>query len=125
MKLYAGLDLHSNNNVIVIVNESDQVVFRRRQANVASVILQSLEPFQAELAGVVVESTYNWYWLVDALMKAGYRVRLANRFTVELPEDQRARLRGSRADVSTSGTVDGHQRQSAGDEHAGGRTRAD
>jgi hypothetical protein len=41
MKLYAGLDLHSNNNVIVIVNESDQVVFRRRQANVASVILQS------------------------------------------------------------------------------------
>jgi transposase len=78
MKLYAGLDLHSNNNVIVIVNESDQVVFRRRQANVASVILQSLEPFQTELAGVVVESTYNWYWLVDALMKAGYRVRLAN-----------------------------------------------
>ena len=61
MKLYAGLDLHSNNNVIVILNESDQVVFRRRQANVASVILQSLEPFQAELAGVVVESTYNWY----------------------------------------------------------------
>jgi len=78
MKLYAGLDLHSNNNVIVILNASDQVVFRRRQANVASVILQSLEPFRAELAGVVVESTYNWYWLVDELMKAGYRVHLAN-----------------------------------------------
>jgi len=26
----------------------------------------------------VVESTYNWYWLVDELMKAGYRVHLAN-----------------------------------------------
>jgi transposase len=26
----------------------------------------------------VVESTYNWYWLVDALMEAGYRVHLAN-----------------------------------------------
>jgi transposase len=27
---------------------------------------------------VVVESTYNWYWLVDGLMEAGYRVHLAN-----------------------------------------------
>jgi hypothetical protein len=26
----------------------------------------------------VVESTYNWYWLVDALMEAGYAVHLAN-----------------------------------------------
>ena len=28
--------------------------------------------------GLVVESTYNWYWLVDALMEAGYPVHLAN-----------------------------------------------
>jgi len=26
----------------------------------------------------VVESTYNWYWLVDGLMEAGYHVHLAN-----------------------------------------------
>ena len=26
----------------------------------------------------MVESTYNWYWLVDGLMEAGYRVHLAN-----------------------------------------------
>jgi len=26
----------------------------------------------------VVESTYNWYWLVDGLMEAGYRLHLAN-----------------------------------------------
>jgi hypothetical protein len=26
----------------------------------------------------VVESTYNWYWLVDGLMEHGYRVHLAN-----------------------------------------------
>jgi transposase len=30
------------------------------------------------LVGVVVESTYNWYWLVDALQAAGYQVHLAN-----------------------------------------------
>jgi transposase len=28
--------------------------------------------------GVVVESTYHWYWLVDGLLEAGYRVHLAN-----------------------------------------------
>jgi transposase len=27
--------------------------------------------------GVVVESTSNWYWLVDGLMETGYRVPLA------------------------------------------------
>jgi transposase len=30
------------------------------------------------LVGVVVESTYNWYWLVEVLQAAGHRVHLAN-----------------------------------------------
>ncbi len=34
--------------------------------------------YHAEITGFVVESTYNWYWLVDGLMEAGYRVHLAN-----------------------------------------------
>ncbi len=25
-----------------------------------------------------MESTYNWYWLVDGLMDAGYKVHLSN-----------------------------------------------
>jgi transposase len=33
--------------------------------------------------GVVVESTYNWYWLVDALMDEGYKVHLANPSAIE------------------------------------------
>jgi transposase len=38
-----------------------------------------LEPFRNQLKGLVVESTYNWYWLVDGLMDAGYDcVHLAN-----------------------------------------------
>ena len=28
--------------------------------------------------GIAVESTYNWYWLVDGLMEEGYKVHLAN-----------------------------------------------
>ncbi len=38
----------------------------------------ALAPHKEEIIGVVVESTYNWYWLVDGLMDAGYQVHLAN-----------------------------------------------
>ena len=37
-----------------------------------------LEPYREKIKGIVVESTYNWYWLVDELMGKGYRVHLAN-----------------------------------------------
>ena len=31
----------------------------------------------------MVESTYNWYWLVDGLMEQGYRVHLANTAAIQ------------------------------------------
>ena len=38
-----------------------------------------MEPFQDQLQGIVVESTFNWYWLIDGLMDAGYQgLHLAN-----------------------------------------------
>jgi len=37
-----------------------------------------LEPYREQLQGVVVESTFNWYWLVDGLEDAGFNVTLAN-----------------------------------------------
>ena len=78
MKLYGGIDLHSNNSVVALLDQEEHVVYRHRLANDATVILAALAPFQADIVGLVVESTYNWYWLVDALMDAGYRVHLAN-----------------------------------------------
>ena len=30
------------------------------------------------MKGVVIESTFNWYWIVDLLMDEGYKVHLAN-----------------------------------------------
>ena len=79
MELYAGLDLHSRNTYIGILDKSFNRVFRKRVPNHLEHILQTLDPFQAQLKGLVVESTYNWYWLVDGLMDAGYSsVHLAN-----------------------------------------------
>ncbi len=76
--LYAGIDLHSNNNHLSILDQGDRRIFHTRLPNMPDVLLAELEPFKAKLSSVVVESTFNWYWLVDCLMDVGYRVLLAN-----------------------------------------------
>jgi transposase len=77
MRWYSGIDLHSNNNLMAVIDEADRVVYRRRLPNELGKVLEALEPYRTELAGVAVESTYNWYWLVDGLQAAGYKVHLA------------------------------------------------
>ncbi len=83
MKKYIGIDLHSNNSVVVVSDEEDRVIFQKRMANDLNQIERALAPHRDGLVGVVVESTYNWYWLVDGLMSAGYRVHLANAATIK------------------------------------------
>ena len=78
MKLYAGIDLHASNNFIGVIDQNGKRAFKRKLANEPEEILAALGSFREEMAGVVVESTFNWYWLVDLLGDAGYRVHLAN-----------------------------------------------
>ena len=78
MRCYAGIDLHATNSVVVVLDEQDQVLSQKRLRNELPMVLAALEPFRTTLAGVAVESTYNWYWLVDGLMAAGYPVHLAH-----------------------------------------------
>ena len=78
MQVYAGIDLHANNNYLGILDENGKRLFGRRLSNDPGVILKALEPVKESLAGAVVESTFNWYWLVDLLMDEGYQVHLAN-----------------------------------------------
>jgi transposase len=78
MRLYCGIDLHSNNCYLVVLDEQDRVIFQVRLRNDLQLILRELLPYSGQLVGTVVESTFNWYWLVDGLMDAGYRVHLAN-----------------------------------------------
>src|SRR6266446_3953615 len=56
----------------------DLVIYRKRLSNDLPTIIRQLDPYRVEMKGLVVESTYNWYWLVDGLMEAEYRVHLAN-----------------------------------------------
>jgi len=78
MEVYAGLDLHSTNTYVAMIDGENKVLYKQRHKNEVPAILSALDPFKKDIQGVVVESTYNWYWLVDGLMDAGYRVHLAN-----------------------------------------------
>lgn len=78
MKTYAGIDLHSSNNFIGVINQKDERLHCRRHENNLETVLKVLKKYKRSLQGVVVESTYNWYWLVDGLMEHGYKVYLAN-----------------------------------------------
>lgn len=78
MKVYVGIDLHSNNCVVVVMTATGQVTYEKRLRNELPLILEELAPYRKRSAGVVVESTFNWYWLVDGLMDEGYKVHLAN-----------------------------------------------
>lgn len=75
---YSGIDLHSNNSVVSVTDEEDRIVAEKRLPNDLAKIIGFLLPWKGDLAGVVVESTYNWYWLVDGLQEAGFVVHLAN-----------------------------------------------
>ena len=72
------IDLHSNNSVVTVTDDKDRVVAEKRLPNDLAKIVGFLLPWRDELVAVVVESTYNWYWLVDGLQEAGFVVKLAN-----------------------------------------------
>jgi len=92
--LYAGYDLHGNNNLIGIIDGEGRRVFKKKLSNDLALVRDTLKPFQEELVGIAVESTYNWYWMVDGLMERGYQVHLANPSAIQqysgLTEDQGA-----------------------------------
>jgi transposase len=74
----AGVDLHSNNLMIGIVDESGQRLKQQKLGCDLNEVAKFLRPWRARLKSVAVESTYNWYWLVDGLRALSYPVKLAN-----------------------------------------------
>ena len=78
MKIMVGIDLHSNNAVCGLMDESGRRLLHKQLACDLSAILQLLKPYKKRIDTIAVESTYNWYWLVDGLQDHGYHVVLAN-----------------------------------------------
>jgi hypothetical protein len=65
---YIGIDLHATNSVIAIVDAQEQVLYCKRHANRLQHILALLRPYRDSGCVAAVESTYNWYWLIDLSM---------------------------------------------------------
>jgi transposase len=79
-ELYCVIDLHSNNGYFGIVEKSGARIYSKRLKNNLVEILTALSPYEDRINKIAIESTYNWYWLVDGLMGNGYKdkVELAN-----------------------------------------------
>jgi len=72
------VDLHGNNNFVAIVDRRGKRLDQDKLPNDLFVIQDFLKPYKKDIVGIGVESTYNWYWLVDGLMGSGYKIHLAN-----------------------------------------------
>lgn len=83
MKIMAGIDLHSNNLVCAFVDKKGKRILHKRQPCSLPVLLKTLQPYKASIDTIAVESTFNWYWLVDGLLEKGYNVVLANPAAME------------------------------------------
>ena len=78
MQTYAGIDLHSSNNFIGVIDAKDKRLYGKRHHNNLKQVVKALGQFKKDLQGIAIESTYNWYWLVDGLQEHGYDLQLVN-----------------------------------------------
>lgn len=81
--LFAGIDLHSNNVMVGIVDQEGRRLKHQKLGCDLQQVNQFLSPFKDKLKGVAIESTFNWYWLVDGLRALSYPARLANPAKIE------------------------------------------
>jgi len=69
--------------VVAIVDQEGQRVFIGRWIAISGAIVRFLDPLKTQLQALAVESTFNWYWLVDGLRASGYPIDLANPVKIE------------------------------------------
>ncbi|MGZ5544195.1 MAG: IS110 family transposase, partial [Limisphaerales bacterium] len=72
--LMIGIDLHSNNLFCGIVDAHGRRVYDKKLPCQLPIVLEALKPFKNRIDTIAVESTYNWYWLVEGLKDNGYKV---------------------------------------------------
>jgi transposase len=74
---YASIDLASRSSWFCIVDSAGNKQLDRKVSNDPQRISRAIRPFLPDLTAVV-ESTFNWYWMVDLLQDSGAEVKLAH-----------------------------------------------
>jgi transposase len=98
MRFYCGIDLHARDCFLCVIDDQDKIHLKSKVSNHLPSILDQLEAFSSR-PSVVVESTLNWYWLVDGLQEAGFEVKLAH--TLGLYMITGAKVKTDRRDAFT------------------------
>lgn len=75
---FIGIDLHSNNLFAAVVDANGNRIEHRRIECDLYAVDKFLHPMRSRIESIAVESTFNWYWLVDGLKAMGFDVLLAN-----------------------------------------------
>lgn len=95
---YSGIDLSARDSHLCVVDENLSIHLQQKSANELPRIAHLLDPFKTHLQ-IVVESTFNWYWLVDGLQVLGFDVSLAH--TLGLAMITHAKVKTDRRDAFT------------------------
>jgi transposase len=95
---YCGIDLSASDSHICVLDESLSIHLQQKSPNELPLIASLLEPFKPHLQ-IVVESTFNWYWIVDGLLSLGFDVSLAH--TLGLSMITYAKVKTDRRDAFT------------------------
>lgn len=93
---YCGIDLSARDSHLCVLDESLSIHLQQKAANELPRIASLLDPFKPHLE-IVVESTFNWYWLVDGLQELGFDVSLAH--TLGLAMITQAKVKTDRRDA--------------------------
>lgn len=95
---YCGIDLSARDSHLCVLDESLSIHLQQKTANQLPRIAFLLDSFKPDLK-IVVESTFNWYWLVDGLLELGFDVCLAH--TLGLAMITQAKVKTDRRDAFT------------------------
>lgn len=99
MSCYCGIDLGARHSHFCLVDEPNgAVIAQRRVPNDTELILRFLKEHGPDVR-IAVESTFNWYWLVDTLQDHGYDVILAH--TLGLKAITAAKVKTDKRDART------------------------
>ena len=77
MKFYCGIDLSARDCHVCVIDQQQKVIVEQKLRNELSQIVKVLAPYKGRVK-IVVESTFNWYWLIDGLQAEGFDVVLAH-----------------------------------------------
>ena len=84
MQTYAGIDLHSSNNYIGVIDANDKRLYSKRLDNNLKQVIKTIRPFRKSIQGIASESTFNSHWLVDGLQEHGFKVHLVNPAAIQV-----------------------------------------